>query len=162
MNKKQREAVNKAWSIIDRTVDHAMNSDARKLWSDLNKDTLEHERSHRNTGRHFTDGRAGYKESVPLTAKFFAVRAIMEPHRPKNLRDLADKAADTAGVVMYSTILRDLASLRIDIVRGAMLHAILIDEASKNNTVSQLTRTFFELESTIEEIDYSKDIAVAA
>jgi len=86
----------------------------------------------------------------------------MEPHRPKNLRDLADKAADTAGVVMYSTILRDLASLRIDIVRGAMLHAILIDEASKNNTVSQLTRTFFELESTIDEIDYSKDIAVAA
>jgi hypothetical protein len=155
MNKKQREAITAAWSMIDRAVDHSFNSASRSLWGELNKETLEHEKGHRNMGRRFTRGRAGYKESANLTAKYFAVRAIMNPHRPRALRELSEALpAD-----MYRAILLDLAGVRSDIVHGAMLHAILLDEVTKNATVSRVLESFFELEAAINSIDYVKDIA---
>ncbi len=157
MQKKQRDAITKAWQIIDRAVDHTLNSDVRSLWSELNKATLEHEKDHRATGRRVTEGRAGYKESVPLTAKFFAVRAIMDPYKPRSVhvRDLSAAPSED----MYRAILVDLAGVRSDILKGAMLHACFMNEAPKNKTVSEWMASFFELETAILGIDYATDIA---
>ena len=176
VNKKQREAVSQAWSIIDRAVDFSLNSTSRSLWSELNKETLEHEKQHRSMGRRVTDGRAGYKESVPLTAKFFAVRAVLRPHTMRALGATLDAAVQVKPIsalqavttinasFVWQQLLLEIASVREDVLKGAMLRACLEQdvERDKNKNVEKYLIDVKAFAETIREIDYSKDIAVAA
>lgn len=116
----------------------ARDMSAERMLVKLEAMTLQQERDHRAFGAHFTSGRATYKCSARLAARYFVIKCVTAPLRVD--------ANDT------ESTLRALAGLREDYVLGALLAAYLRERGIP-----------FKLEpftaDAFEAIDYSKDFA---
>ncbi len=116
--------------------------DARASWmlDRLYAIALKQEKEHRALGARFTRGRAAYKHSAALAAKYFAVHAVLSPVR------LAGSSVESA--------LRALAGLREDYVQGAILAAYLRERGIPYK-LAVFTSDMFEA------IDYARDFGGA-
>lgn len=146
MNTTQREAVNTLYNHCERVCDNAGPGWGRlqREFIELYETALKQERENRAMGRRFTNGRAGYKGSAALAARYFVIKCL--------LLDPVDPAKGESALA-YT---KRLASVRRDYQLGAFIraHAFAeLDVPLLNNDA------LIKAMLVAREIDYAKDIA---
>lgn len=113
---KVRDAVNKAWSELERI---AYRDGHSSIFDELERQSLKAEKEHRAFGRRFTNGRAGYVVSAQVAARLIAAQKVLE-----QCTEPTAPSWNTAATIRYDVVLAYGLAEQLTLSQGELINAL--------------------------------------